>query len=90
VSGTRVTEATVFAIEQRGPDAWTGGAFGPEAGILGVIAIGIGMAVTVGWVRWRRGVVALEPSLADAPVAARFSEELPPGRHRGDALERAP
>jgi len=43
VSGTHM-DATVIQITQYGPDIWTGGSFGPEAGITGII----GMAIMLG------------------------------------------
>jgi hypothetical protein len=63
VSGTG-HGATLIAIKQLGPDIWTGGAFGPEAGIIGLIAIILGSVLTVLWVRWRYGRVRLEEALA--------------------------
>lgn len=59
VSGKVPHTATVVAIEQQGPDLWTGGAFGPEAGVLGILAAVAGMAATILWVRWRYGDLAL-------------------------------
>jgi len=57
-----------IAIEQGGPPLWTGGAFGPEAGLLGLMVTLLGGALTLGWVRCRRGKVALHLPLAQAPV----------------------
>lgn len=64
VSGIDYSGATVFAIEQSGPPAWTGGSFGPEAGLIGVIAILVGVVLTLGWVRWRYGAVDFHWPLA--------------------------
>lgn len=64
VSGTRVSNATLFAIRQTGPEQWTGGAFGPEAGIIGLIAIAIGCGLTLLWVRWRTGRIVLHAPFA--------------------------
>ena len=58
------SRAAVFGIEQGGPEVWTGGAFGPEAGIIGLIAIALGCVLTVLWVRWRYGEARLKESLA--------------------------
>ena len=61
--------ATFIAIEQGGPAAWTGGAFGPEAGLIGIAAMVLGSAATWLWIRQMSGSAALETSLAeyDAP-----------------------
>lgn len=56
--------ASLITIEQGGPTLWTGGAFGPEAGLLGIFAILIGSVLLVLWVRWRYGSVTLAPQLA--------------------------
>lgn len=59
VSGNDYTVATFVAIQQGGPDLWTGGAFGPEAGLIGICAIALGCLLTLLWVRLRYGRVAL-------------------------------
>ena len=63
VSGTPRT-ATLIGIQQGGPDLWTGGAFGPEAGLIGLLAIALGSLLIWLWVRWRRGTSALHTRLA--------------------------
>ncbi len=75
------SRAAVFAIEQGGPEIWTGGAFGPEAGIIGLIAMILGCWLTVLWVRRTWGKAELQDRLAiysgqDAPA---ISEPLHPG-----------
>jgi membrane protease YdiL (CAAX protease family) len=62
VSGLGI-DVAVVAIAQRGPDRWTGGAFGPEAGLLGVAAILLGTLAIVGYVRLRYRFVTVHPSL---------------------------
>ncbi len=64
VSGTRVSDATFIAIQQAGPEPWTGGAFGPEAGLIGLIAIAVGCLLTLLWVRWRTGQLRLHTPFA--------------------------
>lgn len=59
VSGNDYTGATVVSIQQGGPDLWTGGAFGPEAGLIGIGAIVLGCVLTLVWVRARYGRLAL-------------------------------
>lgn len=64
VSGNDFTSATFLAIRQGGPQLWTGGAFGPEAGLIGIAAILLGSLLIVLWVRLRYGRVALAASYA--------------------------
>ncbi len=42
----------------------TGGAFGPEAGVIGLLAIALGCWLTVVWVKRTRGSVKLQERLA--------------------------
>jgi hypothetical protein len=56
-------DVAVVAVSQRGPDLWTGGAFGPEAGLLGIAAIALGTLATAGYVRLRYRFLAVHPSL---------------------------
>ena len=57
VSGVTYPAEIVSLIElkQGGPDMWTGGSFGPEAGLLGVFANILGFLLILGWVYIRRG-----------------------------------
>jgi len=55
---------TFIAIRQSGPRVWTGGAFGPEAGLLGTGARLGGILLIIGWVRLRYGKVSLQEKLA--------------------------
>lgn len=56
---------SVIGIEQGGPDLWTGGVFGPEAGLIGLVAMAVGAGLTVIWVRWQDGRIGLATQLAD-------------------------
>ena len=72
-------ESNVFALsvygigpnlvttKQGGPTLWTGGGFGPEAGLLGVIAALLGCFLITLWVRFRRGKVSILASIAEPP-----------------------
>lgn len=44
---------TLVEITETGPDVMTGGAFGPEAGLLGIAAGVIGIVIVVGYAGWR-------------------------------------
>jgi len=68
VSGGDFRSATVIGIRQGGPHLWTGGAFGPEAGLLGLGAMLLGGALIIAWVRWRYGKVGLRTALAEYPL----------------------
>ena len=64
VSGAATRQATFIAIEQRGPELWTGGAFGPEAGLISIVALLAGSLLIVLWVRLRGGAAGLQTTLA--------------------------
>lgn len=51
------SQTTLITIQQSGPQFWTGGDFGPEAGMIGLLAMALGLGITYLWVRWRRGTV---------------------------------
>jgi uncharacterized protein len=58
VSGLRLP-VTVIATKQVGPRVFTGGPFGPEAGLLGVGAIVVGTVTIAWWVRFREAQLSL-------------------------------
>jgi membrane protease YdiL (CAAX protease family) len=64
VSGTDLG-TTFIAIQQGGPELWTGGAFGPEAGLLGMAARVAGILLIIVWVRVSRGKVILRENLVE-------------------------
>ncbi|MBN1877591.1 MAG: CPBP family intramembrane metalloprotease [Anaerolineae bacterium] len=55
---------SLITIRQGGPVAWTGGAFGPEAGLMGILANLTGSALIILWVYWRYRRVAMNERLA--------------------------
>ena len=65
VSGNSMFRTTIFNTVQGGPELWTGGTFGPEAGLLGLIAIIVGSLAMMWWVKRTRGALVLSLSLAE-------------------------
>jgi hypothetical protein len=76
VSGGNYRSATFISIQQAGPELWTGGAFGPEAGLLGLLAGLLGGLLIVLWVRRRYGNVRLHTALAMAPQRPDGQKEM--------------
>ena len=64
VSGTDAG-ASFIAIQQGGPSLLTGGAFGPEAGVMGIAAMLLGIVLIVAWVRMHHGKARLRIDLAE-------------------------
>ena len=62
VSGTKT--ASLLALKQAGPVLWTGGDFGPEAGLLCAIAGVIACIVLAVWVKFRYGRIAFDTAVA--------------------------
>ena len=76
VSGVTFPADTVtfISIDQTGPELWTGGAFGPEAGLLGFFAIILGILLVVGWIRLRIGDVKVCIQMAQPPLQTSKNE----------------
>ncbi len=64
VSGIPASKS-IFSINQGGPDWVTGGAFGPEAGFIGLVYMSIGCLLTLYWIRRHLGRFAVMESLAE-------------------------
>ncbi len=75
VSGTEAG-ATFIAIEQGGPQLVTGGAFGPEAGLIGIAAMVLGSMLTILWVRVRYGWVGIWEKLATPDLRHRKQQVM--------------
>jgi membrane protease YdiL (CAAX protease family) len=56
VSGLSIGRAHILSQSVNGPEWFTGGSFGPEAGVVSLIALAVGAAVL--WVLHRRGAFA--------------------------------
>jgi membrane protease YdiL (CAAX protease family) len=62
----------ILLLEQGGPAVWTGGEFGPEAGLVAVIAILLGGILAVLWIALRRGLTV-------QVQLTRYEPRVPPG-----------
>ena len=78
VSGNTGLTTTIVAIEQRGPIVWTGGAFGPEAGLLGLVAMGAGSIAIFLCLRDAQGRAQVQEALAAPPVRPAPLPPAPP------------
>jgi hypothetical protein len=67
VSGNTASEATILETADRGPGLWTGGAFGPEAGLIILPASLVAAGAILLWVKARHGKVGLHLPLATPP-----------------------
>jgi membrane protease YdiL (CAAX protease family) len=63
VSGTE-PGASLLKLEQAGPDLWTGGKFGPEAGLLAIVATIVGGILILAWVKFRDRRLSLDVEIA--------------------------
>lgn len=69
--GKPILGATFIAIQQSGPEVWTGGVYGPEGGSLGTGAFILGSLLMLAWVLVKRGSIRLHPSPAEPPALLR-------------------
>jgi membrane protease YdiL (CAAX protease family) len=56
-------DASFIVTQVEGPEIWTGGTFGPEAGLLGMLARVVGILLVVAWVRLRYRKIRLREEL---------------------------
>jgi len=59
---------SVIAIAQSGPQLWTGGAFGPEGGLIGSFALVVGCALILLWFKILQSPISVFIKLADYNV----------------------
>ncbi len=67
VSGLGPVGASFLSMDQGGPKLWTGGPFGPEAGLLGPAAMILGGLLIALWVRLRSGKLSIHTPIAEGP-----------------------
>ncbi|WP_224448126.1 CPBP family intramembrane glutamic endopeptidase [Haloprofundus salilacus] len=70
VSGVDPT-ASLLVVNRHGPNLYTGGVFGPEAGLLGVSALSIGCLLVAAWTKRRYGRVVLYSGLTEPDLRRR-------------------
>ena len=68
VSGGNFKSAALVQIQQNGPDWLTGGAFGPEGGLIGAFANILGILLIIFWVKNRTGKVSLHAAISSPPI----------------------
>lgn len=78
VSGLDTFGATFLDTQQAGPDTWTGGPFGPEAGLLGLLAMLTGTILIALYTRVRTGKLDFHISLAEPPTKTSSIPKTPP------------
>lgn len=66
VSGQQFESASFFLREELGPDMMTGGTFGPEAGLEGLLGMVLGTILTLSWLRVRSGRLRLHRRFGEA------------------------
>jgi membrane protease YdiL (CAAX protease family) len=75
VSGMTPVAASFLSIKQGGPEFFTGGAFGPEGGVIGLGAMLLGSGLIILWIKITRGKISLAKALAESPNAIRPSAQ---------------
>ncbi len=71
VSGIRFRQS-ILQFEAVGPELWTGGRFGPEGGLLGVIGVLALIALTVAHLRLRNYPLTISKELVRPPSSASY------------------
>lgn len=86
VSGNDFESAALLRTTLTGPQLWTGGAFGPEAGLLGLLALAAGGLIICLWAFWREGGLQVATSLAHYAPGRAFAAAQTPARPGGEPL----
>jgi len=89
VSGTDAG-ATMVAIQQEGPTILTGGRFGPEAGLIGILAIFLGIALIWWYVKLRYGKVLLWEKLIVPEFLPKHQAKLDAAAAKAITMKEAP
>jgi membrane protease YdiL (CAAX protease family) len=70
VSGV-APSASLLVLDRHGPSLYTGGAFGPEAGLVGLAALSLGFLLVAAWAKQRYGRVVLYHGLTEPDLRRR-------------------
>jgi len=71
-------ETSVVRIQQGGPELWTGSAFGPEAGILGLIGMAIMVGLSCVYIKAEGNELAINSLFTEPYRPARETDEQSP------------
>ncbi len=82
VSGTSVPES-LLAFTDKGPEWLTGGAFGPEGGLVGLVGMAVIFGLVFLYVRKTRGEASLHTEINDYQIPVEAEEPLKKERKYG-------
>jgi hypothetical protein len=83
VSGLE-TSSALLAVEPDGPRVLTGGAFGPEGGVLMLAALAVGAGLVLLWVRRSEGALFLQTHIAEPDLRERPAVQRADGANGGN------
>ena len=65
-----ISETYLIQTKLVGPEIFTGGAFGPEAGLIGTFVIILGCVMIAYWIKYQYGYLRIETDLTEFPKEA--------------------
>jgi len=75
VSGADFRFGTLIQIQQSGPAWITGGAFGPEGGLLGILSNLLGILLIIFWVKKRTSQIRLHEAISLPPLFTKKAKQ---------------
>ena len=79
ISGVNMGSSFI-AIQETGPDLWTGGTYGPEIGLLGIGAHLAGILFIIIWLRYRRGKIVMPETILKPTFSELRNRDHPAGQ----------
>lgn len=67
---------SLFQFYATGPEVWTGGRFGPEGGLAGLLGVILLIGLTGLWLKWNGYTFTVAPDLVRPPSFAKVSDRL--------------